>query len=287
MEWTGSDFRYEYTYQHWIFLRLPSPMQQGMAYTVTAGSATNASPTSGSVTFDIYNTRSEAVHVNLVGYMAATDHKAADLYAWLGNGGARDYSSFEGNTVYVYNVGTGQATPVGSVTFWKPSGPDVFFNNLTRSAVWNVDFPGVTSPGTYRLAVEGVGSSQDFTIANNVYANPFRVSLRGFYYMRLGQDNPTGISPPPRTPLYIPGSSPANTVVVSHDRHAVRAGLEHHPDRPVGTGPTNGRPIASPATRRTPTRTGATPTRRTGTATSATSRSSTTCSCPTSSRTAR
>ena len=56
MEWTGSDFRYEYTYQHWIFLRLPSSMQQGMTYTVTVGAATNATPASGSVTFDIYNT---------------------------------------------------------------------------------------------------------------------------------------------------------------------------------------------------------------------------------------
>jgi endoglucanase len=213
MEWVGSDFRYEYTYQHWIFLRLPSPLQQGMSYTVTVSATTNATPTSGSVTFDIFNSRSEAVHVNLVGYVAATDHKAADLYAWLGDGGARDYSSFEGNTVSLYNVATGQAIPVGLVTFWKPSGPDVFWYNLTRSAVWNVDFPGFTSPGTYRLAVQGVGCSQDFTIADDVYANPFRVSLRGFYYMRIGQDNPTGISPPPRTPLYVPGSSPANTVV--------------------------------------------------------------------------
>src|SRR5262245_28605501 len=188
-------------------------MQQGMTYTVTVGSATNATPTSGSVTFDIYNTRSEAVHVNLVGYVAASDHKAADLYAWLGDGGARDYTSFEGNTVYVHDVSTGQATPVGLVTFWKPSGPDVFWYNLTRSAVWNVDFPGFTTPGTYRLVVQGVGCSQDFTIANDVYMNPFRVSLRGFYYLRMGQDNPTGISPPPRTPLYIPGTSPANTVV--------------------------------------------------------------------------
>lgn len=213
MEWTGSDFRYEYTYEHWLFLRLPSPLQQGATYTVTAAAATNASPTSGSVAFDLYSTRSEALHVNLVGYVAATDHKAADLYAWLGSGGARDYSSFEGNTVYLYNVATAQATPVGSVSFWKPSGPDVFNWNLTRSAVWNADFPGPLSPGTYRLAVEGVGASQDFTVANDVYANPFRVSLRGFYYMRIGQDNPTGITPPPRTPLYIPGSSPANTAV--------------------------------------------------------------------------
>ena len=170
-----------------------------MTYTVTVGSATNATPTSGSVTFDIYNTRSEAVHVNLVGYVAATDHKAADLYAWLGNGGARDYTSFEGNTVYVNNVGTGQAIPIVMVTFWKPSGSDVFFYNLTRSAVWNVDFPGFTSPGTYRLAVQGVGCSQDFTIANDVYGNPFRVSLRGFYSTtcccpQLFQAGPTAIA---------------------------------------------------------------------------------------------
>ena len=157
------------------------------------------------------------MHVNLVGYVAATDHKAADLYTWLGNGGARDYSSFEGNTVYLYNVGTGQATPVGMVTFWKPSGSDVFCYNLTRSAVWNGDFSGFTSPGTYRLAVQGVGCSQDFKIANDVYANPFRVSLRGFYYMRIGQDNPTGISPPAAHAALHPGHEPREHRRLSHD----------------------------------------------------------------------
>ena len=34
MEWVGSDYRYEYTYQHWIFLRLPNSLQQGMTYTL-------------------------------------------------------------------------------------------------------------------------------------------------------------------------------------------------------------------------------------------------------------
>ena len=51
MEWTGSDFRYEYTYRHWIFLRLPSPMQQGMTYTVTAAAATGAQPADGRLGF--------------------------------------------------------------------------------------------------------------------------------------------------------------------------------------------------------------------------------------------
>src|SRR4030095_12443090 len=100
-------------YQHWIFLRLPTSMQQGMTYTVTAGAATHASPTSGSVTVDIYNTRPQAGHVTLVGYVAASDHKAADLYAWLGNGGARDYTSFEGNTGYLSHVRNTPAPPRG------------------------------------------------------------------------------------------------------------------------------------------------------------------------------
>ena len=42
MEWSGSDYRYEYTYQHWIYLRLPSSMQQGMSYTLQIASATNS-----------------------------------------------------------------------------------------------------------------------------------------------------------------------------------------------------------------------------------------------------
>jgi hypothetical protein len=213
MEWSGSDFRYEYTYQHWIYLELPSPLQQGMSYTLEIASTTNSDIGSASVTFDIFNTRSEAVHVNLVGYAPETPHKAADLYQWLGDGGARDYSSFEGNTVYVYDVVRGQVYPAGQVTFWKASGDDVFWYNLTRSAVWSADFSDFAGRGIHRLVIEGVGCSQDFRVARNVYADPFKVSLRGFFYMRMGQDNPTGIQPPPRTPLYIPGVSPPTTTV--------------------------------------------------------------------------
>ncbi len=84
------------------------------------------------------------------------------------------------------------------------SGNDVFNYNLTRSAVWNVDFSSFTSPGTYRLVVAGVGCSQDFKIASDVYADPFKLSVKGYFYMRIGEKNPNGISPPPRTPLYIP-----------------------------------------------------------------------------------
>jgi endoglucanase len=219
MEWSGSDYRYEYTYQHWIFLRLPSSLQQGKTYTLEIAPATNTDTTSQSFTFDIFSTRSEAVHVNLVGYTSDAPHRAADLYYWMGDGGARDYGSFEGNTVYLYNVATGATDNVGFVSYWKPDGSDVGGYDLTRSAVWNADFSGFANPGTYRLAVEGVGCSQDFDIGGDVYADPFKVSLRGFFYMRIGQTNAGGIQPPPRTPLYIPEVSPSSTRVYLTTMH--------------------------------------------------------------------
>jgi endoglucanase len=209
--WVSSDYAYEYTYHHWIYLKLPSSLQQGMAYTLEAAAATNLDVTSLPFTFDISSSRSEAVHVNLVGYAPDAPHKAADLYAWLGDGGARDYKSFEGNKVYLYDVVAKQPVEVGKVAPWKASASDVGGYNLTRSAVWNVDFSSFSIPGTYRLVVDGVGCSQDFQIGSGIYGDPFRITIRGFFYMRLGQDNAAKLTPPPRTPLYIPGKDPATT----------------------------------------------------------------------------
>ncbi|MCP4895722.1 MAG: hypothetical protein GY906_02010, partial [bacterium] len=219
MEWIGGDYRYEYTYEHWIYLSLPSSLQQGMTYTLEIAPATNSDDTSESLTFDIYSSRSEAVHVNLVGYAPDATHKAADFYYWMGDGGARDYSSFEDNKVYVYDVNAAQAHEVGDVDFWMSNGSDAFGYNFTQSDVWNVDFSSFTTPGTYRLVVEGVGCSQDFEIADDIYADPFIVSVRGYFYMRIGEANPNGLSPPPRTPLYIPGVDPVSTTVYLTTMH--------------------------------------------------------------------
>jgi len=213
LAWVSSDYAYEYTYQHWVYLKLPSSLQQGMSYTLEIAAATNADVTTQSFTFDVNNSRSEAVHVNLVGYAPDAPHKAADVYSWLGDGGERDYTSFVGNKVYAYDVTTKQSTEVGQVTLWKPSGADVGGYNLTRSSVWNVDFSSLNNSGTYRLVVEGVGCSQDFQVTPGIYADPFKVTIRGFFYMRLGQSNTTNLSPPPRKPLHMPNSDPSNTKV--------------------------------------------------------------------------
>jgi endoglucanase len=92
------------------------------------------------MTFDIYRSRSEAIHITLVGYAPEATIKAADLYYWMGSGGARNYSSFQGNNIYIYNVNTQASTQAGVVDFWMDGGTDVGWYNLIRSGVWRADF---------------------------------------------------------------------------------------------------------------------------------------------------
>ena len=73
--------------------------------------------------------------------------------------------------------------------------------NLTGSAVWSVDFREA-APGRYRLVVEDVGCSMEFEISPEIYREPYRFSVRGYYYMRLGEPILENISPAPRQPRF-------------------------------------------------------------------------------------
>lgn len=221
--WSGSDYIYQSTLEHVLFLKLYKPLQTGKSYTLSINPITNVDQSSVEFTYDIFQSVSEAIHVNLAGYSTDGAIKSADLYAWLGDGNARDYTSFQGNKVYLRNEENGTVQEVGTVQFWKNAASDVGYYDLTRSNVWNVDFTGFTTPGTYRLAVEGVGASQAFQIADDAYYNPFLVSVRGFYYMRIGQDSVPGIWPIPRRPLWIPEVNPASTKVILTTLHPYHA----------------------------------------------------------------
>ncbi len=220
----AADFNYAYTLEHQIYLRLPQPLAQGSPITLEIAPAVNVNLASTNLVFDVFQARSEAIKVNLVGYDTTNAVHAADLYLWMGDGGARDYASFVGRKVYLYHVLTGTAQEVGSVALWKPAGPDLFGRDMTRSSVWAADFATPATPGTYRLAVEGVGCSQDFEVKSGVYRDPFLVSTRGFFYMRIGQDS-LDMVPVPRRPLFrsSPAKDPANFRVLKTDMHPYRA----------------------------------------------------------------
>jgi hypothetical protein len=195
------------TLEHTVYLKLPRKLQQDGHYTLSIAPDVKSDTVKREFTFDIYSGVSEAVHVNLIGYNPThTAMKSADLYMWLGDGGGRDYSAYAGRKVFLYNVATRAKKEVGTVTFWKKSGADFGNWNLTRADVWTCDFSAFTGTGTYRLAVEGVGCSPDFALRRDIYYEPFKTSVRGFFYMRIGEDK--DIRPVPRQPRFIPGKDP-------------------------------------------------------------------------------
>jgi len=215
-----NDYDFDWASEHTVFLRLPNPMQQGYSYKIEIDDNNNSDVNSKTITYDIFNNKSEAVRVNIVGYSTRESIKSADLYMWLGDGGQRNYSSFEGNKVYINNIETGEKQEVGKLQFWKKSASETSSNHkMIQSDVWNADFSSVKTPGKYRIVVEGIGCSDDFVIADDIYAEPTRVSTLGFFYMRIGQDNLYDMVPVPRRPLYIPGVSPSNTVVYITTMH--------------------------------------------------------------------
>jgi hypothetical protein len=225
---TNADHDWSFKLDHWIFLRLPEPLEPGADYTLRVDPATGSDRESVAFTFELDSSLSEAIHVNLLGYTPDSPVKAADLYLWLGDGGPRDYSAFEGRPTWLYDVDSGERHRVGEVTFWKKSAPEAEGRNLTGSDVWNVDFSGFDRSGTYRLVVDGVGCSRNFEIRDDVWRLPFQTSLRGYYYIRVGED-PEGVKPVPRQPRFLPGKDPEGFTVYLTDLDPFDPEWEEHP----------------------------------------------------------
>ncbi|NJK95193.1 MAG: hypothetical protein HC905_10025 [Bacteroidales bacterium] len=112
--------------------------------------------------------------MNINGFDYNGSLKSADVYMWLGDGGARDYSSFEENNVYLHNIESGDTIHISKLNFWMKNKSDVGNYNLIGSNVWTIDFSDINKTGTYRLVVEGIGCSQNFTIGQTAYYYPLR-----------------------------------------------------------------------------------------------------------------
>ena len=208
-------FRVEF-YSHWLFLQMPKAMKQGCTYKVAIPAGIGSDKTEASIRFDVWNNQSEAVHINIIGYSPLETIHAADLYQWLGDGGQRDYKQLEGKGVWLYNVNTKKKQKVGTVKFWQPASAaakEAGGKSLIGTDVWNIDF-SANKPGCYRLVVEDVGCSMDFEVKNDIYYEPYRYSVRGYYYMRLGEPiNTDKVFPAPRQPQFIPETDPKGFTV--------------------------------------------------------------------------
>ena len=90
--------RPDHAKEHWLYLQLPRPMVHGKTYTVDTGSLASNGRT-WTLRFDEANVRSEAVHVNLLGYVPTATQKFAYVYHWMGDRGSLDLRPYAGPAV--------------------------------------------------------------------------------------------------------------------------------------------------------------------------------------------
>ena len=201
--------------EHWLYLMLPQPMQRGSSYTVDTGLlASNGRY--WRVTFDEARMRSEAVHVNLLGYVPGAPLKYAYVFHWMGDLGSLSLSTYQGHTFRLINLATGSTDYTGTLSFRKSAtqqetgqSADTPNGNFLGAEVYECDFSSFTNAGRYLVAVNGIGCSFPFSLHADVYRKAFITVARGLYHNRSGIElKPPWTTygrPAPHNPVLTPG----------------------------------------------------------------------------------
>lgn len=184
--------RPDHAKEHWLYLELPSRMQSGRTYVVeTGGLASNGRE--WKLTYDVARVRSEAVHVNTLGYVPSAPAKHAYVYHWMGDRGGLDVKPLVGKAFHIVDAKTGREAYTGKVAFRMAATQQETYHltdtpngNFLGADVAECDFSAFSKPGRYVVAVEGVGCSWPFTIGADVYRPAFHATARALYHNRSG-----------------------------------------------------------------------------------------------------
>ena len=172
-----------------LYLDLPKPLQPGSVYEITLKGVVKKPV---SFKYAPLKTRSEAIHVNQVGFRPDDPFKAGKLSLWMGKG----YKfAFAAKTFNVIEDASGKSVFHGKVELLRPATDADSADrgrNSTGADVYLLDFSSLRMPGTYRLSVPEVGCSYAFQIDADAWTELFKQTMRGFYSQRSGAD----ISPP-------------------------------------------------------------------------------------------
>ncbi len=182
----------DHTKEHWLYLFLPSPMKPGASYAISTG-ALAANGRAWTLIYDERKARSEAVHVNTIGYVPSAPAKFAYVYHWAGDQGSLDLRAVASKRFRLVDQATGKDAFEGKVTFraaaTNPETQNVGDSpggNFLDADVYECDFSGFSKPGRYVVAVEGVGCSWPFLVAADAYREAFRNVTKGLFYQRSG-----------------------------------------------------------------------------------------------------
>lgn len=180
------------THEHWLYLVLPEPLIESEGYTITApGLAEGAD--SWTFTFGSAWSRSEAIHVNQVGYVPDAPEKFAYVYHWMGDGGSMPLDDAESRRCWLVDLSTDDTVFESQLQFRAPADQVETFHvsdspkgNFHNADVWECDFSDFRTPGRYEVSVEGVGHSFPFAIDRDVYFELYYHVARQLYHQRSG-----------------------------------------------------------------------------------------------------
>ena len=199
--------------EHWVYLHLPNKMQSGKNYTLTTGTLAKNS-NSFTFSYNEKNLRSEAVHVNQVGYLPSAKTKMGYVYHWMGDKGGLSLTAYAGKDFWITDL-SGDVKFTGKLAFRaaannQETGQDETPNrNFLNAEVYECDFSTFATPGKYRLAVEGIGCSFPFEIGADIYRASFKTTARGLYHNRSGIELASEFTeytrPAPHNPNLTPG----------------------------------------------------------------------------------
>jgi hypothetical protein len=176
--------RYDLRVDNRLFLQLSGTVQEGERVAVKFGPSW-VDLSGSAIPVETGPDRvSEAVHVNQAGY--ETDGpKIAMVGFYLGSLGELPVDAARGFSVV--DASSGREVFRGKLK----QRPDAGFicKPLPYQNVFEADFSGLTTPGSYRIRVEGMGVSLPFQVAGGMALNFARTYALGLYHQRCGTAN--------------------------------------------------------------------------------------------------
>lgn len=171
---------------HHLYLKLPHPPREGATYAVRF-KALNTREETRTWKHDSRTVVSEALHVNALGYRPEDPLKRAYLSIWLGTGGGYEHQGLD--KFELIEAATGKTAFTGRIELAKAKDADERLQtkkNYAQTAVFRLDFSAFREPGNYRVHVPGLGVSEAFPLAQDVWARAYRVAMQGFVNQRSG-----------------------------------------------------------------------------------------------------
>ncbi len=177
------------TIEHTIYLALPKKMQQGAKYTLKIAAGVNSDTASKDFTFDVFSSVSEAIHVNLIGYNPA-DHggqvgrplyvdgrrRGAGLLRLRGPEGLALQRGHEDRDGSRHGRASGRRT--AAISAAATSSSRMCGTAISRRS---------RARGRTGWRSRGSGAVRILCSSKSVYYEPFKTSVRGFFYMRIGE----------------------------------------------------------------------------------------------------